>query len=258
MRAKYLSDLFALDGLVAVVTGGSSGIGRAIAESLGQAGAQVVLVARNRRRLEMASDAMRDSGCAAAFVCADLSDREDVKQAAEAASRPFGEPDILVNSAAVNLRPHMSKLTEREWDTTLDTNLTAPFLFGQLYAPGMIQRGWGRIINVASQQTSRAFNNSGVYGVSKAAIAALTRSQAEAYSAGGVRVNAIAPGLVETPSTTAVFANPEQREAMARRTMIGRNGEVDDMAGIAVFLAGRASDYITGQTIYVDGGFSVS
>ncbi|NUS44628.1 MAG: SDR family oxidoreductase [Mycobacteriaceae bacterium] len=258
VSSNYVSDLFTLNGLVAVVTGGSSGIGRAAAEALGRAGARVVLIARNRRRLEIAADSLVDHGCSAAFICADLSERGAVRQAADAAAEPFGEPDILINCAAVNLRPHLSQLTERDWDTTLATNLTAPFLFGQRYGPVMARQGWGRIINVASQQTIRAFDNSGAYGVSKAAVSALTRSQAEAWSAHGVRVNAIAPGLVKTPLSAALFDNTDRTEAMARRTMVGRNGDVDDFAGLAVFLAGRACDYLTGQTIFLDGGFSVS
>lgn len=150
----------------------------------------------------------------------------------------------------------MPELTEDDWDTTLAANLTAPFLLGRRLAPGMASRRWGRIVNVASQQTIRAFGNSGAYGVSKAGVAALTRSQAEAWSRDGVCVNAIAPGFVRTPLTEVVFGDPVQAEGMARRTMVGRNGELADFTGIAVFLASDASTYVTGQTIFVDGGFS--
>jgi len=137
-------------------------------------------------------------------------------------------------------------------------NLTAPFLLGQAYGPRMAARGWGRIVNIASQQAIRAFDSSGGYGVSKAGICALTRSQAEAWSPDGVCCNAIAPGFVRTPLTRAVFDDPARAAAMAGRTLVGRNGELADFAGIAVFLAGPASGYLTGQTIFVDGGFSVA
>jgi NAD(P)-dependent dehydrogenase (short-subunit alcohol dehydrogenase family) len=241
-----------------VVTGGSSGIGRAIGESIGRAGARVVLMARRAEPLRAVTDELHAAGREAAWVSADLADRAALRRAADEAVRPFGEPDILVNSAGVNLRPPLDDLTEQDWDTTVAVNLTAPFLLGQRFGPGMAERGWGRIINIASQQTIRAFGNSGAYGVSKAGVAALTRSQAEAWSGRGVCVNAIAPGFVRTPLTRAVFNDPERREAMARRTMVGRNGEMADFAGMAVFLAGPASDYVTGQVLFVDGGFSAT
>jgi gluconate 5-dehydrogenase len=136
-------------------------------------------------------------------------------------------------------------------------NLDAPFLLGQHLGPAMAARGWGRIINIASQQAIRAFGHSGAYGVSKAGVAALTRAQAEAWSAYGVCCNTIAPGFVSTPLTQAVFADPARVAAMAARTMIGRNGEPADFCGVAVFLASHAAAYVTGQTIFVDGGFSV-
>ncbi len=170
----------------------------------------------------------------------------------------FGEPDILVNSAGVNLRPPLGVLTSAEWDQLMAVNLTAPFLLGQRFGPGMAARGWGRIINIASQQAVRAFGNSGGYGASKGGLAALTRSQSEAWAPHGVCCNSITPGFVATPLTVAVASDPVRSAALAARTMIGRNGEPADFAGIAVFLASQASDYVTGQMIFVDGGFSVT
>jgi gluconate 5-dehydrogenase len=137
-------------------------------------------------------------------------------------------------------------------------NLTAPFVLGQCFGPAMARRGWGRIINVASQQAIRAFGNSGGYGASKAGLTGLTRSQSEAWAGNGVCCNAITPGFVATPLTQAVASDPVRSAALAARTMIGRNGEPADFEGVAVFLASRASDYITGQLIFVDGGFSVT
>jgi NAD(P)-dependent dehydrogenase (short-subunit alcohol dehydrogenase family) len=254
----FLAGLFSLKGRVAVVTGGSSGIGAAMASALAFAGARVVLVARDPARLSAAADELREAGCPAAWVSADLGDRAEVKRAATAAAAPFGEPDILVNCAGVNLRPPLDAMTEDEWNQSLAINLTAPFLLGQRFGPGMAERGWGRIINITSQQAHRAFGNSSGYGPSKAGLAALTRSQSEAWAPSGVTVNAICPGFVATPMTEETASDPVRAAALAKRTMIGRNGEPMDFAGTVVFLASPASDFITGQTIFVDGGFSVT
>lgn len=254
--SSFLTGLFSLSGRNALVTGGSSGIGYAIAKALAKAGARVVLVARRQEQLRDAVDRLRAVGCAAEAISVDLADRAEVGRVADQAGQPFGEIDILVTAAGVNPRPPMDELTESDWDTTMAVNLDAPFLLGQRLGPGMAARGWGRIINIGSQQSIRAFGNSGAYGVSKAAVVALTRSQAEAWSAHGVCCNAIAPGFVRTPLSSEVSSDPARAAVMAARTMIGRNGEPEDFAGLAVFLAGDASGYLTGQTIFADGGFS--
>jgi gluconate 5-dehydrogenase len=251
---SYLDGLFSLDGRVAVVTGGSSGIGRAIATALSRAGARVVLIARREPELRETAAELESHGRSAAYVSADLADRAQVHRAAEDAVVPFGEPDILVNCAGINLRPPMDELDEDTWDRTMAVNLDAPQLLGRRFGPGMARRGHGRIINIASQQSFRAFSNSGAYGASKAGLVALTRSQAEAWSSCGVCANALVPGYVITPLAAHIPA--ERRAAMAERTFIGRNGEPADFAGAAVFLASAASAYVTGQAIFVDGGFS--
>jgi NAD(P)-dependent dehydrogenase (short-subunit alcohol dehydrogenase family) len=256
--ADYLSELFSLGGRVAVVTGGSSGIGRAIARALAGAGASVVLVARGTGALEETAGRLRAGGAEAAWVSADLGDRASLERGAEAAAAAFGEPDILVNSAGINLRPPLAALTTAEWDQTMAVNLTAPFLLGQRFGPAMAERGWGRIINVASQQAARAFGNSGGYGASKGGLVSLTRSQSEAWAPRGVCCNALSPGFVVTPLTREAASDPARSAALAARTMIGRNGEAEDFEGIAVFLASRASGYVTGQVISVDGGFSAT
>jgi len=254
--ADFLAGLFSLNGRVALVTGGSSGIGEAMASALAHAGARVVLIARDPTRLSAVTESLRAAGREAAWISADLADPAEVKRAARAAAAAFGEPDILVNCAGANPRPPMEALTEQQWNDTLAVNLTAPFLLGQRFGPSMADRGWGRIINVTSQQAHRAFGNSGVYGASKAGLAALTRSQSEAWASSGVCVNAICPGFVATPLTEAVASDPVRAAALAKRTMIGRNGEPSDFAGAVVFLASPASGYVTGQTLFVDGGFS--
>jgi gluconate 5-dehydrogenase len=256
--SAYLDQLFSLRGRVAVVTGGSSGIGRAIALALGQAGAAVVIIARNPANLRAAVGELASAGCRVCTVSADLSDRAAVTRAAGQAGETFGPPDILVNCAGLNLRPPLAGLSVAAWDELMAVNLTAPFLLGQALGPKMAERGWGRIINVTSQQADRAFANSGGYGASKGGLASLTRSQSEAWAPSGVCCNAICPGFVVTPLTAEASADPARVAALAARTMAGRNGLPADFAGAAVFLASRASDYVTGQVIRVDGGFSVT
>jgi NAD(P)-dependent dehydrogenase (short-subunit alcohol dehydrogenase family) len=229
-----------------------------MASALSRAGARVVLVARDPSRLAAAAEAMRACGGEVAWVSADLGDRGEVSRAGAAAEAAYGPPDILVNCAGVNLRPPLAELTIGQWDQLMAVNLTAPFLLGQEFGPAMAARGWGRIINVTSQQAHRAFANSGGYGATKGGLASLTRSQSEAWAARGVCCNSICPGFVITPLTAHVAADPELTAALAARTMIGRNGLAGDFAGTAVFLASQASAYVTGQTIYVDGGLSAA
>ncbi|MFF1292221.1 MULTISPECIES: SDR family NAD(P)-dependent oxidoreductase [unclassified Streptomyces] len=253
----YLSQVFSLEGRVAVVTGGSSGIGRAIAGALARAGAGVVVVARKEAELAATVDELTAEGCRAGWVSGDLGTRAGVREAAERAAEVFGEPDILVNSAGINLRPPMGELGEDVWDTTMAVNLEAPFLLGQRFGPGMAERGFGRIIHVTSQQAHRAFVQSGAYGVSKGALESLARSQAEAWSPYGVTCNTLVPGFVMTPLNARLASDPEKVAELAARTMVGRNGLAEDFAGAAVFLASGASAYVTGQALFVDGGLSV-
>ncbi|MFC4012142.1 SDR family NAD(P)-dependent oxidoreductase [Nonomuraea purpurea] len=251
--SDYLRDLFSLNGRRALVTGGSSGIGLVMAEAIGRAGAEVVLVARREAELDRAVARLRAHGVTASRISADVGVREDLRRVCDEA----GDIDILVNDAGANIRKPMAELTEDDYDLSIAVNLTAPYLLGQHHGPKMAGRGWGRIINVGSQQSISAFGDSGAYGAAKAGLAGLTRSQAEAWSADGVCVNTIIPGFVLTPLTAAAQAIPGRLEALAARHMSGRNGLPEDFAGAAVFLAGEACAFVTGQMLFVDGGFAV-
>ncbi|MGM7678305.1 SDR family NAD(P)-dependent oxidoreductase [Microbacterium sp. A94] len=252
----YLAELFSLRNRTAVITGGSSGIGRGIALALGRAGASVVIVARGSERIAETVRELSDAGCRAAGVVGDLSTRDGILSAAEAAAEPFGEPDILVNSAGINIRPPFAQITQADWDATMTVNALAPFLLGQRYAAGMAERGFGRLIHISSQQAHRAFVGSGVYGVSKGAVESLMRSEAEAWGDRGITSNTLVPGFVLTPLNARLQEDPQQVEQLAARTMIGRNSVPSDFAGAAVFLASAAAAYVTGHSLFVDGGLS--
>jgi gluconate 5-dehydrogenase len=254
---KAIFELFALDGKVALVTGANSGIGRVMAQTLAQAGAAVVLVARNEARLQDTLTAIeREGGRAAAQPC-DLARRDQLDRLIADAPSCYGPIDILINAAGVNPRPPLPQIDRALYDQAMAINLDAPFLLGQYFGQHMAERGWGRIINIGSMQSVKAFGNSGVYGISKSGIGGLTRVLAEALSPRGVNVNTIVPGFFPTPLAAAVFDDPARAGAMAARTMIGRNARLEDICGATLFLASRASDYVTGHALFVDGGFAV-
>jgi gluconate 5-dehydrogenase len=251
-----VAELFDLSGRVALVTGASSGLGRSIALALASAGAAVVLVARRAAELGgVRAEIAAEGGRAESLPC-DLADRGALRKCAAEAGRPFGSPDILVSAAGMNPRKPLLEVTEDDWDATLRINLDAPFFLAQALAPRMIERGWGRIINIASLQSVRAFANGAPYGATKGGLVQLTRAQAEAWSRHGVNANAIAPGFFATPLTAPLASDPARWADLANRTFARRNGEPRDLWGTVLFLASRASDYVTGQTIFVDGGYT--
>ena len=258
MLAKALQ-AFSLQGKVALITGASSGIGAQQARALGAAGAKLVMVARGQASLQALQQELAESEIDATYVVADLLHElqtTGLDALVEEAVNCFGTVDILCNTAGINLREPAHQVTSQSWDQTQDLNVKVPFLLAQKLVPAMQARGWGRVINVASLQSSRAFSNGIAYGASKGAVAQLTRAMAEAWSASGVTGNAIAPGLFATALTQAVFSRPQLLQGLAKQTAIGRNGELEDLDGISVFLASPASAYITGQVIHVDGGFT--
>jgi len=247
---------FSLADRVALVTGGSSGIGRAMALALASAGARVVVMARRAKPLQESVRLIEAQGGQAAALVADLSDLEYLDELVRQASEPFGPPDILVNAAGLNLRQPVDEISSNDWDKTLNINLKTPFFLARALIPSMETKGWGRVINIASLQSERAFANSLPYGASKGGVAQMTRAMAEAWSSEGVNCNAIAPGFFPTELTAAVFNDKDRSQKLADQTAIGRNGHLSDLEGPLIFLASEASDYVTGQVLFVDGGFT--
>jgi len=250
--------LFDLTGRTALVTGGSSGIGHGMAEALAGAGAHVLLAARRQDALEVTARAMKAQGWHASAEPVDVADRASVAALLARLKEARRHVDILVNAAGINLRMPFEEIGDDDWDATIAANLTGPFLLTRGLAPAMAARGWGRIVNVASQQAVRAFGNSGAYGASKGGIVSLTRSTAERWSKQGVTCNALVPGFVVTPLTAEASKDPARVAAMAGRTMIGRNGRPDDFVGVTLLLATDAGAAITGETVFVDGGFAAT
>ncbi|NQU60628.1 MAG: SDR family oxidoreductase [Rhodospirillales bacterium] len=254
--ADYVKELFSLSGRVALVSGASSGIGRHMAATLARAGADVVLVARRADRLAEVDAAISGAGGRAYPLPADLSDRDEVGRVASEGAEPFGAPDILVNAAGMNPRQPTDDVPWDVWDTTLHLNLSVPFFLARALVPGMRGKKGGNIINIASMQSFRAFADGAPYGASKGGVVQLTRAMAEAWSADGIVTNALAPGFFPTELTQSIMDDPKLSAYHAQKTAIGRNGEMTDLDGATIFLASRASAYVTGQVLPVDGGYS--
>jgi len=243
---------FSVAGRVACVTGASSGLGATVAQALAEGGAKVVGVAR--RAGEIAAWAA--TGGEVTAISADLADLDAIPDIARRIAEAYGPPDILVNAAGINTREPADEVTREGWQKTIDLNLSSPFFLAQALVPAMKAKGWGRIINLASLQTVRAFPGGIAYGASKAGVGQLSRAMAEAWSGHGITANALAPGFFPTALTGPVFADPERAARLAEQTCIGRNGKPADLVGPALFLCSPASDYVTGQVLFVDGGFT--
>lgn len=247
--------MFDLTGRRALVTGGNSGLGEAMALALGLAGAGVVLMARRQDALAVSAHRLKAQGIDAQVVACDLASPEAARQGAVDAMA-LGGIDILVNAAGVNFREPFEEVTVDSWLTQIHLHLSAPFFLTQALAPAMKARGWGRVINIASLQSHRAFANSAPYGAGKGGIVQLTRAIAQEWGPHGITCNAIGPGFFPTALTAPVFGNGELAARHAAQTCLGRNGELKDVNGLTVFLASEAAAYITGQTIMLDGGYT--
>jgi NAD(P)-dependent dehydrogenase (short-subunit alcohol dehydrogenase family) len=251
-------ELFDLDGKVAIVTGGSRGIGETIARTLSEAGARVVLAGRSLDPLEEVASSLRAAGRQALAVAAHCGRDDDVRRLVAAAVESYGGIDILVNNAATS--PHFGPVLnadDQAWDKTLEVNVLGYLRAARAAVPSMIARGGGKIVNVSSIAARQQLAGLGVYGVSKAAVWALTRVLALELAAVKVQVNALAPGLVRTRFSRALWEDPRRAATALGRIPAGRFGEVDDLAGAALFLVSPASDYVTGIVLTVDGGYSL-
>ena len=248
-------ELFDLHDRVAIVTGGNGGIGRGIVEGLAGAGARVVIAARNRAKNDAAVEKI---GAQAVAIDVDVAREEDWKRVVQRALEAFGRIDILVNNAGILLGKTPESYSLQEWHRIIDTNLTGAFIGAQTVFPEMKRQGAGKIINIASLTSmfGSAFNVP--YTASKGGILQLTRGLATAWAKDNIQVNAVSPGWIDTGLATDVRARvPGFNEKVIARTPAGRWGKPEDFAGVAVFLASRASDFVTGAEIFVDGGYSV-
>lgn len=247
-----------LNGKVAVVIGGTSGIGRAIANGMAEAGADVICTSRRMEQVEAAASEIESKGRRTLRVASDVSDRASMQAVLDEAVRQFGQVHILVNSAGRTKRAPTLEFAEQDWDDIMDTNLTGTLRSCQIFGRHMLEKGYGRIINIASLSSFVALYEVAAYAASKAAVASLTKSLAVEWSQRGVNVNAIAPGVFRTALNQKLLDETPRGQEFLTRTPMRRFGKTEELAGVAVFLASEAASYVTGEVIAVDGGFLAS
>jgi NAD(P)-dependent dehydrogenase (short-subunit alcohol dehydrogenase family) len=250
--------LFELGGRVAVVFGGTSGIGRAIAHGLAEAGADVVATSRSAERVEAVAAEVEGRGRRTLRVVSDVAQRDSIRAVLEACVETFGKVDVLVNSAGRTIRAPTVDLTEADWEEVVETNLMGTLRACQVFGRHMLARGYGRVINIASLSSFVALAEVAAYSASKAAVASLTKSLAVEWAQRGVNVNAIAPGVFRTHLNEHLLDGTERGRELLLRTPMGRFGNVEELAGAAVFLASDAASFVTGEVIAIDGGFLAS
>jgi NAD(P)-dependent dehydrogenase (short-subunit alcohol dehydrogenase family) len=249
---------FSLEGRVAVVTGGTSGIGLALVRGLAEAGADVVPMSRRKEQVDAAADEVEQRGRRAVRVTADVSDRASLQNALTATVEQLGKVDILVNCAGITKRTPTLDLGDEEWNGIIETNLTGTLRACQVFGRHMLERGYGRIINIASLASFVGLFEVAAYTASKAGVAGLTRALAVEWGSRGVNVNAIAPGVYRTALNAALLDGTERGKEFRLRTPMGRFGRVEELAGACVFLASDASSFVNGELLAVDGGFLAS
>ena len=247
-----------LSGRVAVVIGGTSGIGRAIAHGLAEAGSDVVCSSRREEQVDAAAAEIEGFGRRTIRCTSDVADRDSLRTLLDESVAALGKVDILVNCAGITKRTPTLNLSDDEWDSIIETNLTGTLRGCQVFGRHMIANGYGRIINIASLSTFVALYEVAAYAASKAAVASLTKSLAVEWAKKGVNVNAIAPGVFRTALNTKLLDETPRGQEFLTRTPMGRFGNVEELAGAAVFLASDAASFVTGEVLVVDGGFLAS
>ncbi len=251
-------EAFDLTGRVAIVLGGTSGIGRALVDGLVEAGADVVASSRRQAEVDATAFAIERHGRRTLRLATDVTDRSSLEALREAVVEAFGKIDILINCAGRTQRRPTLEVDEAEWQGILDTNLTGTFRACQVFGAHMLERGYGRIVNIASLASFVGLYEVAAYAASKAGVAALTRALAVEWGSRGVLVNAIAPGVFRTTLNQDLLDGTERGQEFKLRTPLGRFGRVDELAGAAVFLASEAASFVNGEVLVVDGGFLAS
>jgi NAD(P)-dependent dehydrogenase (short-subunit alcohol dehydrogenase family) len=250
-------DSFRLDGKIALVTGGARGLGLTMATALAEAGADVAITGRSMGPAEEASKTIEaaTSRRVRAFA-ADVTSASDIERLVSSIESALGPVDILVNNAGVNIRGTVDQLSEADWDSVIDTNLKGPFLVARAFGPGMVKRGWGRVVNLGSILGAVALGGRAPYASSKAGVINLTRVLALEWAGTGVTANAICPGPFATEMNLPLLNDPVKYQEFVKKIPMGRWGELDELAGAIVFLASPASSFITGASLFVDGGWT--
>ena len=245
-----------LDGKVAVITGASRGLGKAMALALGGAGAKLALVARDRAKLQETADEAAQLGAESGIFLADVTDEAQVIAMTDLVMKQFGRVDILINNAGMNIRKPMVEYSLEEWRRVTDTNLTSVFLMSRAMIPHMVGRGYGRILNLTSIMSHVSLPGRTAYSASKAALLGLTRALAQELAPEGITVVGISPGPFATELNTVLMQNPEVNQQFMSNTPVGRWGKVEEVGNLALFLCGEGGAFITGTDILIDGGWT--